>query len=102
MSTEVTDAKDIDELIPPVPIREPESVPIPKARAPFELWATIKKASKYYRQGLDERGKPRPFKINAVIMVAGDSYDFKGGPGGAYRREDLQLWIKAEGGLKKI
>jgi hypothetical protein len=83
-------------------ILEPELVPIPKARPPFKLWATIKKSSKYYRQGLDEWGKPVAFPIRAVLLTEGDSYDFKGGPGGAYRREDLQLWITCGSKLKKI
>ena len=82
------------------------TVPIPMGRSPFELWATIKKTSKYYAQGLAETtsGKvvPRPFKIHTILMADADGYDFKGGPGGQYRREDLQLWINAEGGMKKI
>jgi hypothetical protein len=73
---------------------------IPKARAPFELWATIKKSSKYYRQGLNEKGKPVAFPIRAVLLT--DGYDFKGGIGGAYRREDLQLWIACGSKLKRI
>jgi hypothetical protein len=80
----------------------PKLVEIPKARAPFELWATIKQTSKYYRQGVDERGKPLPFPIDSILLTDADSYDFKGGPGGAYRREDLQLWIACGSKLKRI
>ena len=71
-------------------------------RGPFELWATIKKSSKYYRQGLDELGKPVAFKIRAIQLQDADSYDFKGGPGGQYCREDLQLFVNLNGKLKKI
>jgi hypothetical protein len=91
-----------------LPVEESCFVPpkleeIQKASAPFELWATIKKSSKYYRsQGLDEKGKLLPFQIHAVLFTRGDSYDFKGGLGGAYRREDLQLWIACGSKLKKI
>jgi hypothetical protein len=76
---------------------------IPKAKAPFELWATIRKSSKYYRsQGLNEKGKPVAFPIRAVLVTDADGYDFKGGLGGAYRREDLQLWIACGSKLKRI
>ena len=84
----------------------PELEEIPVVRAPFELWATIKKSSKYYHQGLadptNRKSKPVPFKIQMVLMTDIDSYDFKGGPGGAYRREDLQLLIKRDGKFKRI
>jgi hypothetical protein len=72
----------------------------PRQNAPFELWATIKRSSKYYSQGLNEKGEPSPFPIRAVLAIEG--YAFKGGPGGAYRREDLQLWIACGSKLKKI
>jgi len=82
-----------------------ELVEIPKARPPFEIWATIKKSSKYYNQGVDPndpKRRPVAFKISAIMATEFDGYDFKGGLGGAYRREDLQLWVKVEGRLKKI
>ena len=87
-------------------IAEESTVPITTARPPFEMWATIKKSSKYYRQGLadqtDPKSKPVPFKIHGVVMEEFDSYDFKGGVGGAYRREDLQLYVRLGNRLKKI
>ena len=78
-------------------------VPVTTASTPFELWATIKKSSKYYRtQGIDSNGKVIPFPIFRVTMTDADSYDFKGGAGGAYRREDLVLWVKCGDKLKRI
>lgn len=80
----------------------PQLEEIPKAKAPFELWATIRKTSKYYSQGVNEKGKPVAFPIRSVLLTDCDGYDFKGGPGGAYRRQDVQLWIACGSKLKKI
>jgi hypothetical protein len=36
------------------------------------------------------------------VLSEFDGYDFKGGLGGQYRREDLQLWVKLGSKLKRI
>ena len=46
-------------------IANPDLVPIPKNRE-VELFAKIKRTSKYYHQGLGQNNKPIAFKIEAI------------------------------------
>ncbi len=86
---------------------DPRLEPIPRVRPPFALYATIKKSSKYYHQGLSDptngKSKPRAFEITSInSMPDCDGYDYRLN-NNQYRREDLQLWVKLpDGKLKRI
>lgn len=61
-----------------------------------ELYAKIKKNSKYYNQnGFAKADGEFPFPV--AIRKSGDGYVVKGGPGGQYRLADVNLFVK-EGG----
>ncbi|MDF3056819.1 MAG: hypothetical protein K0R17_1034 [Rariglobus sp.] len=68
---------------------------------PVDLYATIKKSSKYYGQDhARATGKPSPWLVRFVDSR--DSYGFHGN-GNQYRREDLTFWVKAtDGTLVKL
>ncbi|WP_043582322.1 hypothetical protein [Geminisphaera colitermitum] len=69
--------------------------PVGFTSGPFTLFATIKKSSKYYRQGLGDDNKPYAFKIRQIDDF-GD-YRFHGNSN-QYRAEDLIFWIKKSDG----
>jgi hypothetical protein len=79
-------------------------VPLKEATGPFELWATIKESSKYYHQGLvdptNRRSGVRELRIDAIVEDS-DGYEFKLNSN-QYRREDLNLFVKVDGKLKKL
>ncbi len=70
-----------------------------------ELFAKIKRTSKYYYQGLDENGTPRAFKIEAIKY---GSHSIRMNSNN-YRCQDLTFWVKdakgqlipLAGGMKK-
>ncbi len=88
-------------------IESPELEPIPRVLPPFAIYATIKKSSKYYHQGLSDptngKSKPRAFEITSINAIPdSDGYDYRLN-NNQYRREDLQLWVKLpDGKLKRI
>jgi hypothetical protein len=62
-----------------------------------ELFATIRPASKYYYQGLDENKKPRAFKIEAIQQC--DTHHIRMNNNN-YRCQDLTFLVKGvEGDL---
>ncbi|WP_043582106.1 hypothetical protein [Geminisphaera colitermitum] len=65
--------------------------PVGFSKGPFDLYATIKKSSKYYYQGLGDDNKPRAFRIRQIDDF-GD-YRFHGNSN-QYRAEDLMFWIE--------
>jgi hypothetical protein len=81
--------------------------PIPRARPPYKLFATIKRSSKYYHQGLsdptDSKSKPVAFEVFAINAIPDcDGYDYRFNSN-QYRREDIDLWIQLPGGkLKRL
>lgn len=82
--------------------REAELKPIPTQRGPFELWARLRKSSKYYRsQGLNEAGKPIVFPITTVNAIDHDGFCFRG-RGNVYRAEDLSFCIMVAGKLLSL
>lgn len=71
----------------------------------MQLYATIKKSSKYYEQNsLAQRdatifgGFPFPISINPDDLGERDNYCVKGGPGGQYRLIDVHLYVKRSDG----
>ena len=61
----------------------------------MELYATIRKSSKYAYQGADRAtGKPILFPVRAI---QDDAYAFRLN-GNQYRREDLHFWVKTPAG----
>lgn len=61
-----------------------------------ELWARIKKSSKYYGQGLDPKtDKPMTMPITHLRECQGD-YIYETMTG-VYRREDLDLFVRRKG-----
>jgi hypothetical protein len=63
----------------------------------MELYAKIKKTSKYAYQGEDERGKPRLLPVREIQDDAIGGYHFRL-PGNQYRLCDLNLYVKTPGG----
>ena len=63
-----------------------------KVKSGQQLYAKIKRSSKYYGQG--ERGA-----LFEVFVVAGNpaAYLVQGGPGGQYRLSDVNLFVVDEG-----
>jgi len=62
-----------------------------------QLYAKIKRTSKYYGQG----------EIDGLFEVfidprIRDEYKVQGGPGGQYRLSDITLWVKAGNAALKI
>lgn len=62
-----------------------------------QLYAKIKRTSKYYGQG----------EIDGLFEVfvdprIRDEYKVQGGPGGQYRLSDVTLWVKAGNAALKI
>jgi len=86
---------------------EQDFEPIPKFRPPFELWAQIKKSSKYYCQGLvilpGKKPVARKFPITSIQHCdpLDDSYIF-GMNGNRYRREDIQLFVKLGNNFQRL
>ncbi len=70
-------------------IAAPDLIPVPENRG-VELFAKIKRTSKYYYQGLDQNGKPRAFKIDAIQY---GSHSFRMNSNN-YRSQDLTFWVK--------
>lgn len=62
-----------------------------------QIYAVIKRSSKYYGQG--DKGK-----LFAVSIESGhpQAYIVRGGPGGRYRLADVNLYIKDEDGEVRI
>ncbi|MHB0817694.1 hypothetical protein ACYCFK_05395 [Stutzerimonas stutzeri] len=62
-----------------------------------QLYASIKESSKYHSQnawGIQQGyGHPFPVRFQAVS----DAYVIKGGPGGQYRLEDVELYVMHTG-----
>lgn len=59
-----------------------------------QIYARIKRSSKYYGQG--ERGKLFP----VYVMSGAGDYVVQGGPGGQYRLVDVNLYV-VEGDCEK-
>ncbi len=69
----------------------------PAAKCKVELFATIKRTSKYYYQGLDKNKKPRAFKIEAIQQC--DTHNIRMNNNN-YRSQDLTFLVKGvEGDL---
>lgn len=67
---------------------------------PQQLYAKIKKSSKYASQiALAERDGVYPFP---VMIQCFNDYVVKGGPGGQYRLKDVALFVKADDKFIKI
>jgi len=65
-----------------------------------QLYAKIKRSSKYYGQNSWAKAEPRrwggfPFKVR--VDPAYGEYCVQGGPGGQYRLSDVNLYIIEEG-----
>jgi hypothetical protein len=63
-----------------------------------QLYAKIKRNSKYAHQNEQAKGFGHglPFKVS--IVPAFGEYCVQGGPGGQYRLADVQLFIKSDDG----
>lgn len=70
-------------------LAHPDFVPISKNRE-VELFAKIKRTSKYYYQGLDQNNKPVAFKIEAIQH---GSHSFRINSNN-YRCQDLAFYVK--------
>jgi hypothetical protein len=58
-----------------------------------QLYAKIKRSSKYYSQNeYAKRDKSMGFPF--PIKFVGGHYMFRGGPGGQYRKEDVNIFVK--------
>lgn len=68
-----------------------------KIAAGQQLFACIKKSSKYYGQG--EPGALFPVHI---LATRGEDYPVQGGPGGQYRLSDVNLYAVADGAKLRI
>ncbi len=69
---------------------KPKAIYTPLKERKVELFAKIKRTSKYYYQGLDQNGKPRAFKIDAIQY---GSHSFRMNSNN-YRSQDLTFWVK--------
>ncbi len=69
-----------------------------------QLYAKIKKSSKYYNQNSWAQAEPErwgwPFRVH-IIAAPGD-YCVQGGPGGQYRLADVNLYVIDDGREMKI
>lgn len=63
-----------------------------------QLYAKIKKSSKYSGQEYNLAEYPFPVEI----VDSKDDYMVRGGPGGNYRLKDLELFVKVKGKNIKI
>lgn len=78
-----------------------EQKPIEGARPiTIELWAKIKKGSKYYRQGLDAQEKPIYFPVESLFEQTGE-YCLRFNSN-AYRLEDVNLFVRRHGKLWRL
>lgn len=68
-----------------------------KVKEGQQLWARIKRTSKYYGQGT----KGELFKVRVTTLVF-DDYMVLGGPGGQYRLRDVNLYVVEKGIEVKI
>jgi hypothetical protein len=64
-----------------------------------QLYAKIKRTSKYYHQHAMVRYGAFPVTIE---QDPADEYMFNGGPGGRYRKKDLALYVKRGDKLVRI
>lgn len=69
-----------------------------KVKRGQQLYAKIKRTSKYYGQG--ERGALFPVYVEAIDYA--DGYAVQGGPGGQYRLKDVNLFIVDDGREMRI
>lgn len=69
-----------------------------------QLYAKIKKSSKYVGQNDLAERNPEMFGLPFPVELHGDALDYcvKGGPGGQYQLSDVHLFAKSEGALIKI
>lgn len=66
-----------------------------------QLYAKIKKSSKYFSQNWSAEQDPERwggFPFEVFIEASGRGYCVQGGPGGQYRLEDVNLFVKDEDG----
>ena len=68
-----------------------------KVKSGQQLYAKIKRTSKYYGQG----NKGALFKVFVGTVNLGD-YVVQGGPGGQYRMSDVNLYVVEDGCEMKI
>lgn len=68
-----------------------------KVRSGQQLYAKIKRTSKYYGQG--EKGALFPVFVKAGYP---EGYMVQGGPGGQYRLSDVNLYVVEEGREMRI
>ena len=63
----------------------------------YQLYAKIKRSSKYYKQNFYAvRDGEYPFPIKITPPTELDDYIIKGGPGGQYRLEDVDLFVTVD------
>ena len=72
-----------------------EAAKAAKVKRGQQLYAKIKKTSKYYGQG--EKGALFPVFIDAGRSGYDADYAVQGGPGGQYRLADVNLFVVADG-----
>jgi hypothetical protein len=62
-----------------------------------QLYASIKESSKYHSQNklAKQQGYGHPFPVR--FQAVSDAYVIKGGPGGQYRLEDVELYVTHTG-----
>lgn len=69
-----------------------------------QLYAKIKKSSKYFNQNSFAQAEPErwgwPFRVH-IVAAPGD-YCVQGGPGGQYRLDDVNLYIIEDGREMRI
>ena len=76
---------------------KPKAPYTPLEECKVELFAKIKRTSKYYYQGLDEHKTPRAFRIDAIQEC--DTHHIRMNNNN-YRCRDLSFWVKSvEGDL---
>lgn len=67
---------------------------------PQQLFAKIKRSSKYYNQNECAKEAPQqwgwPFRVT-IVADEPSAYKVKGGPGGQYRLEDVNLYVVEDG-----
>lgn len=66
-----------------------------------QLYATVKKRSRYYRQNEFEGRKPVPFPVQ-LAFESDPNWPVKGGLGGQYTLWDVDLWVQRHGGFMRI
>lgn len=66
-----------------------------------QLYAKVKRSSKYFYQNECAR-KNGEFPFPVAIRTGGDDYKVIGGPGGAYRLADVNLFVVDDRGELRI